>query len=95
MYVDRRVKAMLLVSKTGRVECNRCKCDELLFLEFNHVNGGGCKEYRENRTSMEEKILFNKRGVDDLEILCRICNALDYLGRKNYKQHKRFSIKWL
>jgi len=94
MYVDRKIKAMLLVSKNGKVECNRCGCDELSFLEFNHINGGGCKEFKENHTSMAEKILFNKRKTDDLEIVCRVCNALDYLGRKNQAQSKRFIIKW-
>ena len=34
------------------------------------------------------------RKTDDLEILCRVCNAVDFLERKNNNQAKRFRINW-
>jgi len=50
--------------------CSRCGCDELDFLEYNHIGGDG------------------------LEILCRVCNAHEFLERKNGKSAERFEIKW-
>ena len=92
-YRNRKLKAILKVN--GEAKCLRCGCDELDFLEFNHKNGGGCVEHRENKNKpIMDRILTNKRDVNDLEICCRICNAWDYLGRKNPKQSARFNIQW-
>lgn len=92
-YNNRKLKAMQRVSENA--VCERCGCDELDFLEFNHRNGGGCKEHRENKnTPIMDRILTNKRDTDDLEIVCRVCNALDYLERKNNTQAKRYDIQW-
>ncbi len=91
-YNNRKLKAIL---KVGEARCVRCGCDELDFLEFNHIGGNGCKDHRENKNvPMMDRILTGKRNTDDLEIVCRVCNALDFLERKNNKQSKRFSIKW-
>lgn len=90
-YNNRKRKAMEMVDGAY---CNKCGCNELDFLEFNHINGGGCKEWRENKgVAMMDRVL-NGRDVGDLEILCRICNALEYLERKNYEQSKKFKIIW-
>ena len=35
---------------------------------------------------------LKKRGIDDVNILCRICNALDYLERKY--GHTRLRVVW-
>ena len=91
-YHNRKLKAFNII---GEAKCNRCGCDELDFLEFNHINGGGCIEHRnvKNRPMMD-RILTGKRDIEDLEILCRVCNALDFLQRKNNNQSKRYDIKW-
>ena len=92
-YNNRKVKAF---EKLGGAVCVRCGCDEIDFLEFNHKNGGGCKEYRESKNRpMMDRILTSKRGVDDLEVVCRVCNALDFLERKNTESAKRFKIVWM
>lgn len=79
----------------GGPKCKVCGCDEITFLEFNHVNGGGAREVRENgNKAMMDILLTNKRKTDDLNILCRVCNALDHLARKDIVQSKRFSVKW-
>jgi len=44
--------------------------------------------------SMTDKLITGKRSVDGLEILCRVCNALEFLERKNKKSAERFEIKW-
>jgi hypothetical protein len=91
-YDTRKRRAMELV---GGAKCCVCGCDEIDFLEFNHRNGGGCKEWRDKGSKpMVDKILTSKRRTDDLDIKCRLCNALDFLERKNKKSAERFEIKW-
>lgn len=94
LYNNRKVRAMELL---GGAKCTRCGCNEIEFLEFNHKNGGGCKDIRgqEKYRSMVDRILMGKRETDDLEVLCRVCNALDYLERKNKEGAKHFQIKWM
>ena len=83
-----------MFEKLGGAFCVRCGCDELIFLEINHKNGGGCREFKENKASLSSKILSGERKTDDLECLCRVCNALDFLERKNKEASKRFVIHW-
>lgn len=93
-YDSRKHRAFKMVSTTGSIECRACGCDEISFLEINHVKGGGCKEHRESgRVATMERILKGDRKTDDLEILCRVCNALDFLERKS-PEAKRFKIIW-
>lgn len=90
-YNNRKLKAINLV---GDAYCNKCGCNELDFLEFNHIGGGGCKDWRDNDGAAMMDRVLNGRPVDDLEILCRVCNALDHLERKNKEQSLRFKILW-
>lgn len=91
-YLNRKLKAFKVI---GEPKCKRCGCNILEFLEYNHINGGGCKEWRESRgRSMADRLLTNGRTKDGLEILCRVCNALDFLSRKNKDEAKRYEIKW-
>jgi hypothetical protein len=90
-YNNRKLKALKMV---GDAECVRCGCDELDFLEFNHTEGGGCKDWRKNKgVAMMDRVIGG-RDTEDLEILCRICNALHYLESKNNKQALRYDIYW-
>ena len=61
--------------------CTRCGCRDSRFLEVNHKNGGGAKETKNGKWSMQfyHSIASGKRRVDDLEILCRPCNAIHFL----------------
>jgi len=90
-YNNRKLKA---INKIGYARCVRCGCDELDFLEFNHIGGNGCQDWRANKgIPMMDRILSGRK-TGDLEILCRVCNAIDYLERKNKEQAKRFKVKW-
>jgi len=89
--INRRIKAMELI---GGARCLRCGCTEIEFLEINHKNGGGCQEYRKVRKSLVDQILKGERTTEDLEVLCRVCNALDYLERKNPTLAKHFTVTW-
>lgn len=91
-YNNRKRKAM---EQCGGAICVRCGCDELDFLEFNHINGDGCKDWRENNgTPMMDRILTSKRETDDIEILCRLCNAHHHLESKNPEQARRLVVTW-
>jgi hypothetical protein len=91
-YLNRKIKAFRVI---GEVKCKNCGCDVLEFLEFNHINGGGCKEWRENKgRQMADLLLTKGRKPEGLEILRRVCNALDFLGRKNKQEVNRYKIIW-
>jgi hypothetical protein len=74
-----RRRALVLVGQ-GTIACVRCGCDRPELLEINHKSGGGRKDlvgkwfYR--------AIVKLERDTDDLELLCRPCNAIHYLESK-------------
>jgi hypothetical protein len=90
-YQDRKKRAMDMV---GGAVCVNCQCDEISFLEFNHKNGGGSKEWRETGRNIMDRILKGDRHIDDLNILCRVCNALEHLKTKESNSAKRFQVVW-
>lgn len=91
-YNASKLKAMNLC---GGARCVKCGCDEILFLEFNHKNGGGCKERKEYNGPIMDQIVYKKRRTNDLEIVCRVCNALEHLKRKDRESAKKFKIGWI
>lgn len=92
MHIDRKVRAFIKIA--GEVRCRNCGCDDIDLLEVNHKNGGGCKEWRETGRGVIERVVYKNRKTDDLEILCRVCNALDYLIRKKPEVKNSFEVKW-
>lgn len=64
--------------------CENCGCNDLRILEINHINGGGTKEREGGKSSNQfaTDIYMGRRGVDDLNLLCKVCNALHYLEMK-------------
>ena len=91
VYKNRKRRAMELA---GGAKCIQCGCEVLEFLEINHKFGGGAKEFRDKRASIMDRVLSGKRKIHDLNILCRVCNALDHLRRKNSEAAKNYSIKF-
>lgn len=77
-YADLRRSVLLLVGR-GDVRCVRCRCDRPELLEINHKNGGGAKEIKVNPSKFYWDIVALRRRVDDLELLCKVCNALHAL----------------
>lgn len=65
------------------LRCGHCGCDDVLYLEVNHRNGGGAEEgrHRGHAKSLGQAILEG-RPVVDLDILCGPCNRLEYLKRR-------------
>ena len=72
--------------------CENCGCDDPNLLEINHKNGGGTKEIRQKGRSFLQDI-YSGRKTDDLNLLCKVCNALHYLELKNGKLP--FKVTWI
>ena len=89
-------KKRLEVSKKidPTMKCANCGCDDPRFLEINHIKGGGKKEQKKQGATQNLVSLIQqgKRGIDDLNLLCRPCNALDHLERVNGKLP--FRVVW-
>ena len=90
-YLNRRIKAFGIL---GGAFCVHCGCDVLEFLEVNHKNGGGCKEYRRLGNSIFERINGGELNPEKYNVLCRVCNALDHLQRKNSEKAARYQVKF-
>lgn len=77
-----RRRALMLVGR-GVLGCVRCGCDRPDVLEINHKAGGGGKELRACGNRFYRDIARLKRGVEDLELLCKPCNAVHALELKH------------
>ena len=76
-------RRMRVLSLLGGAICIYCGCDEIGALEINHKNGGGAKEWRGGAGSRATSdIFYGRRPTDDLEVVCRVCNAWHYITRK-------------
>ena len=80
-YQKDRKAALRTVAQNIKPRCVRCGCDDTRLLEINHRNGGGRKDYARGRHLYHE-IKMGIRPIDDLEILCKPCNALHFLELK-------------
>jgi len=85
-HAKKRLEVLAKVDPT--MKCAMCGCDDTRFLEVNHIKGGGKKEQKgfkdEDHASSQNIIMLihkGKRGVEDLNLLCRICNSIDHLER--------------
>lgn len=79
-------RRMSIFDKLGGRKCIYCGCNDVVVLEINHRNGGGCRELRAAAGSnFIQRIFYGKRKIDDLEVVCRVCNAWHYAKTKNPK----------
>jgi hypothetical protein len=87
-------RVFALVSKSINPICVSCGCNDLRLLEVNHKNGGGGKEYHRLKNNMNfyRDISMLRRKIDDLELLCKVCNAKHYLELKYGKLP--IEVKW-
>jgi hypothetical protein len=72
----RRKIRLQALNKLGGSKCIRCGCKEFDLLEINHRKGGGVFE-RKHCYSMGfyRSIIDGTRPIDDLEVVCMVCNA--------------------
>lgn len=92
-HLERKIIALKKISN-GKAVCVSCGCDFVDVLEINHINGGGCKEHKKIKRSLRDVIINGKRNTHDLNVKCRVCNALDYVERKNKECASRYVIKF-
>ena len=81
-YEEIRLESLTKVDPS--LKCAMCGCDDARFLEINHINGGGSKEAKTHTNGTHNLILLihhGKRGVENLNLLCRACNSIDHLER--------------
>jgi len=83
-----KIRLEVLARVDPVLKCAVCGYDDTRFLEVNHIKGGGKKEQRgyekEGHNLGHNMILliyFGKRGLEDLNLLCRACNSIDHLER--------------
>jgi hypothetical protein len=58
-------------------KCTRCGITDKRVLQVNHMNGGGCKEFKKiGALVLYNQILKGKRATDDLEVRCSNCNII-------------------
>ena len=98
--VEARVRRVVVLEAIGRgrLECRRCHSTDYRALEVNHVNGGGNREVRKGVGSSANLIVLavwsGRRRFDDLEVLCRPCNAVDHLERMYPDMRGQFAVSW-
>jgi len=83
-----KVRLKVLAKVDPAMKCAMCGCDDTRFLEVNHIKGGGKKEqrgYKEEGHNLGHNMILlihnGKRGLEDLNLLCRACNSIDHLER--------------
>lgn len=80
-----RRRVFYRIAGTSKPRCNRCGVPDIRVLEINHKDGGGGRELAprgRGSTRFYWDIALGRRGVDDLELLCRPCNAIHALELK-------------
>ena len=91
----KKLKTLQIVAQDQKPQCVYCGCNEIDFLEINHKNGGGRKDCRsKSHYVFYSKIRKGERDISDLEVTCRVCNALHYLTRKKPDSAMRFKVIW-
>jgi len=83
-----KIKLEVFARIDPAMKCAMCGCDDIRLLEINHIIGGGHKEQQrlkktDHNLSQNFTMLIHKgkRGTEDLNLLCRVCNSIDHLER--------------
>lgn len=81
-YTRRRIAALTKVSSD--LQCVKCGCDVVACLEINHINGQGNLDriIHGSGDHFFRAITSGRRHTNDLNIMCRPCNSIDYMQRK-------------
>lgn len=84
-----RKNAMLLL---GELECKKCGFNDYRALQIDHINGGGGKERRLQKTTSLQinKIRddIKKYGTKKYQVLCANCNWIKRIESKNENNRK-------
>jgi len=90
------IRLEVLAKIDPAMKCANCDCDDPRFLEVNHINGGGGKEQKTRGKKVTHNMILlihtGKRGLEELNLLCKVCNQLDHLER--VYGHSGLSVEW-
>jgi hypothetical protein len=92
LRADLKMKAFKILS--NEVKCTKCGCPVFRCLDINHMNGGGSKEGLKGEI-MRRAIASGRRKTDDLNLLCKPCNIIDYVEREFGELGGRWEIRWI
>jgi Zn-finger protein len=73
-------------------KCVKCGFADIRALQIDHVNGGGCKEFKEDgfvRTNYHNKVMEDKSG--SYQLLCANCNWIK--RHENDETSNQYAIK--
>lgn len=107
-YIRRERYDALVVYSDDPPCCMCCGEDRILFLAFDHINGGGLKHYREIRNKYSTIVSWMKANSypPGFQVLCHNCNNDKRAGekcsgrdnicmqKKTYKQNKKHIQKY-
>lgn len=82
-YQRIRLLALQLLSGNKIPQCSRCECDVFNILEVNHLNG--VKRDSKNRYGVglwRMVIKLKDEAKKYFNVLCKVCNQLDYIERQ-------------
>lgn len=74
------------------VQCFNCGCLEFKLLQIDHINGGGYQEIKTNWSKFIRAITKGERKLDDLAILCSVCNICKYAN--SISQEGKWKIQY-
>lgn len=83
---NRRALRLLLLSHycNGAIKCSHCPESRIDVLDLDHVHGGGIKERKKFKTPFAYYLwLRNSDFPDGYRVLCRNCNWLAWIARKD------------
>ena len=91
-----RRMALEMIQGSKNLKCVICGCTEYELLEINHINGGGRQELISLKgENLYALIIRGRRKTNDLDIRCKMCNILHFIGLKyGSKVAKRYKLKW-
>jgi hypothetical protein len=77
----------------GGTECTICGNTDIRMLEINHIGGIG-KGHRFFGSQLYVRIVDGRLPREKFNVLCRLCNVLEYIERKYPELKGRIEVKW-
>lgn len=81
-----------VLEAAGGARCVNCGFSDWRALQVDHVNGGGTKEMRENRTYNNPRVYAKiiKESPEKYQVLCANCNWIKRYEKKEHRQKAVF-----
>lgn len=90
-YNDRLKREAMEV--LGGIKCVGCGNGDIRTLEVNHIDGIG-KGHRFFGAQLYVRILDGRLPREKFNVLCRLCNVLEYIERRYPDLKGKIGVKW-